>query len=72
MLFTQNHLSCTIRGHFIEHKNTVVPPNSQLIGSKKTRELRNPGIKRLNNSSKPFQPKVATVVPPNSRLIGSK
>ena len=41
---------------------TVVPPNSRLIGSKKkNRELGNPGIKRLNNSSKPFQPKkVAT------------
>ena len=33
-------------------EHTVVPPNS--------RELGNPGIKRLNNSSKPFQPKVAT------------
>ena len=39
---------------------TVVPPNSRLIGSKKKRELGNQGIKRLNNSSKPFQPKVAT------------
>ena len=34
-------------------KDTVVPPNSRLIGSKKTL-----GISRLNNSSKPFQPKV--------------
>ena len=40
---------------FLAEQNTVVPPNSRLIGSKK-----NPGIKRLNNSSKPFQPKVAT------------
>ena len=39
----------------IEKCSTVVPPNSRLIGSKKK-----PGIKRLNNSSKPFQPKVAT------------
>ena len=37
---------------------TVVPPNSRLIGSKKKRELGNPGNKRLNNSSKPFQPKI--------------
>ena len=42
------------------HYDTVVPPNSRLIGSKKTRELENPGIKRLNNSNRPFQPKVAT------------
>ena len=34
--------------------------SSRLISSKKNRELGNPGIKRLNNSSKPFQPKVAT------------
>ena len=38
---------------------TVVPPNSRLIGSKKTLELGKPGIKRLNNSIKPFQPKFA-------------
>ena len=45
---------------YINYINTVVPPNSRLIGSKKNWELGNPGIKRLNNSSKPFQPKVAT------------
>ena len=38
---------------------TGVPPNSRLIGSQKTRELGNPGIKRRNTSSKLFQPKVA-------------